>query len=58
METLQQASHKLAEAVYKDAQAQQTAADPGAGQAPPTSESNDEGAVDADYEVVNDDDKK
>ena len=58
MEALQQASHKLAEAVYKDAQAQQAATDPGAGQAPPAGGGGDEGAVDADYEVVNDDDKK
>ena len=55
---LQQASHKLAEAVYKDAQAQQAATDPEAGQAPPTNAGGDEGAVDADYEVVDDDEKK
>lgn len=58
MEALQQASHKLAEAVYKDAQAQQAATDPEAGQAPPTNAGGDEGAVDADYEVVDDDEKK
>ena len=58
MEALQQASHKLAEAVYKDAQAQQAATDPGAGQAPPTNAGGDEGAVDADYEVVDDNEKK
>jgi molecular chaperone DnaK len=58
VETLQTASHKLAEIVYADAQAQQpdgedaTGAGPAPGaQAPP---SQDEGAVDADFEVVDD----
>ena len=53
VETLQTASHKLAEIVYADAQAQQPEGEgpaPGA-QAPP---SQDEGAVDADFEVVDD----
>jgi len=53
VETLQTASHKLAEIVYADAQAQQPEEEgpaPGA-QAPP---SQDEGAVDADFEVVDD----
>jgi molecular chaperone DnaK len=56
METLQQASHKLAEAIYKDAQAQQEGAGPEAG-APPPSNGGDDSAVDADYEVVEDDKK-
>ena len=61
MEALQKASHKLAEEMYKEAQAQQGAeqGDPGsqgdAGQPPQGSA--DEGAVDADFEVV-DEDKK
>ena len=53
VETLQTASHKLAEIVYADAQAQHPEGEgpaPGA-QAPP---SQDEGAVDADFEVVDD----
>ena len=58
MEALQQASHKLAEEMYKDAQAQQG---PEGGPAPEGDAgqpqgSADEGAVDADFEVV--DDKK
>ena len=60
MEALQQASHKLAEEMYKDAQAQQAQAegaptpegDPGQPQGDA-----DSGAVDADFEVV-DEDKK
>ena len=60
MEALQQASHKLAEEMYKDAQAQQAPAegaptpegDPGQPQGDA-----DSGAVDADFEVV-DEDKK
>ena len=59
MEALQQASHKLAEEMYKDAQAQQGAE---GGPAPEGDASQpqggaDEGAVDADFEVV-DDEKK
>ena len=62
METLQQASHKLAEEMYKEAQAQQAQAE-GAGAPPPEGDTGrpqgggDDGAVDADFEVV-DDDKK
>ena len=61
MEALQQASHKLAEEVYKEAQAQQAQA-PGEGAAQagdpgPAQAGGDSGAVDADFEVV-DDDKK
>ena len=60
MEGLQKASHKLAEEMYKEAQAQQ-----GAEQGDPASQGDagqpqggaDEGAVDADFEVV-DEDKK
>ncbi len=59
MEALQQASHKLAEEMYKEAQAQQG---PEGGPAPEGDAdqpqgSADEGAVDADFEVV-DDEKK
>jgi molecular chaperone DnaK len=60
VETLTQASHKLAEIMYKEAQEQQ----PGGGQGPPPPNAEgapppqqDEGAVDADFEVV-DDEKK
>jgi len=62
MEALQQASHKLAEEMYKEAQAQQAQAE-GAGAPPPEGDAGqpqgggDDGAVDADFEVV-DDDKK
>ncbi|MFA6111067.1 MAG: molecular chaperone DnaK [Candidatus Latescibacterota bacterium] len=51
LERLQQASHKLAQAIYQQQQQQQ----PGetAGQAPPRPEKKADGAVDADYEVVN-----
>jgi molecular chaperone DnaK len=60
MEALQQASHKLAEEMYKDAQAQQGAE--GGGPAPEGDAGQpqggaDEDAVDADFEVV-DDEKK
>ena len=59
MEVLQQASHKLAEEMYKEAQAQQG---PEGGPAPEGDADQpqggaDEGAVDADFEVV-DDEKK
>ena len=59
MEALQQASHKLAEEMYKEAQAQQG---PDGGPAPEGDADQpqggaDEGAVDADFEVV-DDEKK
>ena len=65
-EDLMQASHKLAEELYKQASAEQQAAgQPGAEGAGPqeepaqeqAAESADDGAVDADFEVV-DDDKK
>ena len=58
MEALQQASHKLAEEMYKDAQAQQGAEGGPApeGDAGQPQGGADEGAVDADFEVV--DDKK
>ena len=52
--SLQQASHKLAEAIYKDAQAQQQAEAPNGNAA---AGGGDDGAVDADYEVVEDDKK-
>ncbi len=57
MTTLQQASHKVAEEMYKDAQAQQAQGGPapeGAGQ---PQGGGDAGVVDADFKVV-DDDKK
>lgn len=59
MEALQQASHKLAEEMYKDAQAQQGAEGGPApeGDAGQPQGGADEGAVDADFEVV-DDEKK
>ncbi len=58
-ETLQQASHKLAEAIYKDAQAEQAGQQEqpqgeGAGAPPSTGD----GAVDADFEVVEEEEKK
>ncbi|MDF1544440.1 MAG: molecular chaperone DnaK [bacterium] len=62
-ETLIQASHKLAEEMYKEAQQQQEAAgpeEPGAeaeSSEPPSDDTAKDGAVDADFEVV-DDDKK
>ncbi len=55
LETLQQASHKLAEVIYKDAQAQQQTADSNGDQE--AANGGDDGAVDADYEVVEDDKK-
>jgi len=60
MEALQQAAHKLAEAIYKDAQAdeaqQQAASAEGAGDTQQAG--GDGGAVDADFEVVEEDEKK
>jgi len=74
METVTTASHKLAEEIYKEAAAQQAAAqqaagqqtpegegaqaDAGAGGAKPESDGAAENVVDADYEVVDDDEKK
>ena len=51
-EKLQEASHKLAEVVYSDAQAQTAQ---GGSQQPSGSASNGDDVVDADYEVVDDD---
>ena len=51
-EKLQEASHKLAEVVYSDAQAQTAQTN---GQQPSGSASNGDDVVDADYEVVDDD---
>ncbi|MDX9858227.1 MAG: molecular chaperone DnaK [candidate division Zixibacteria bacterium] len=59
-EALMQASHKLAEEMYKQAQSQQQTAGAGTAQPGPQPSGGDgdkDGAVDADYEVV-DDDKK
>ena len=60
LEQLKQASHKLAEVMYQEAQ-QQAGAEPGpgpeGGAPPPPPSGGQEGAVDADFEVV-DDDKK
>ena len=64
MESLSQASHKLAEVLYQQAQAEQAAQEPGPGGPeagpPPEQEQpqqdkkkKDDGAIDADYEVVN-----
>ncbi len=61
-EELMQASHKLAEEIYKHAQSQQQQA-PGGGPEgagatdPGQQETKDDGAVDADFEVVDDKDK-
>ena len=58
VERLNNASHKLAEVIYKETQAQQSP--PGAEGAPPPDSSGappsqqEEGAVDADFEVVDD----
>jgi molecular chaperone DnaK len=58
MDDLMQASHKLAEQMYQQAQAQgQTEEQSAAGEEEAKSEESKEGAVDADFEVV-DDDKK
>ena len=60
-ETLSQASHKLAEEMYKATQDQQQQAAPGEGEQQATGgvgdQADNDGAVDADFEVV-DDDKK
>ncbi len=59
-EALMQASHKLAEEMYKQAQSQQQTAGTGTAQPGPQQSGGDgdkDGAVDADFEVV-DDDKK
>ena len=64
VESLSQASHKLAEVLYQQAQAEQAAQEPGPGGPeagpPPEQEQpqqdkkkKDDGAIDADYEVVN-----
>ena len=58
MTALQQASHKLAEEMYKDAQAEQAQGEPAPeGTAGQPQEGGDSEPVDADYKVV-DDDKK
>ena len=60
METLQQASHKLAEEMYKEAQAEQAQSQTGTGAEGTAAQpqgGGDSGPVDADFEVV-DDDKK
>ena len=58
MTALQQASHKLAEEMYKDAQAEQAQAEPAPeGAAGQPQEGGDSEPVDADFKVV-DDDKK
>jgi molecular chaperone DnaK len=58
MDDLMQASHKLAEQMYQQAQARgQADEQAGAGEEEAKSEESKEGAVDADFEVV-DDDKK
>jgi molecular chaperone DnaK len=52
-ETLMQASHKLAEAVYQQAQQEQAASSDGTGAAP-----DDENVEEADYEVIDEDENK
>jgi molecular chaperone DnaK len=56
IETLQTAGQKLAEAIYKDAQAQE--ASPQQSSEPNNTDTSSEGAVDADYEVVDEDKKE
>ena len=62
VERLNSASHKLAEVIYKETQAQQPptgtegAPPPDSSGAPPSQQ--EEGAVDADFEVVDDDKKE
>jgi molecular chaperone DnaK len=59
VEELMQASHQLAAEMYRQAGQQQAGAQPGAGDEPKASSSETkDGAVDADYEVVDDDEKK
>ena len=53
MEALQQAAHKLAEAIYKDAQAAEAQQQGGDN----AQASGNDGAVDADFEVVEDEKK-
>jgi len=55
-EALMNASHKLAEAVYQQAQASQTASEGGESGSGETAE--DEVVEDADYEIIDDDDKQ
>jgi molecular chaperone DnaK len=56
---LTQSSHKLAEAMYQQASQGAQQAEEGAGnEAKPKSSETDEGVVDADFEEVNDDEKK
>ncbi len=57
VEELMQASHKMAEEMYKQQASQQQAGQPGGpppGQEPPGGKKPDDGAVDADFEVVDD----
>tara|TARA_B100001250_G_scaffold413375_1_gene447309 strand:+ start:670 stop:2592 length:1923 start_codon:yes stop_codon:yes gene_type:complete len=56
IETLQTAGQKLAEAIYKDAQAQE--APPQQSSEPNNTDTSSEGAVDADYEVVDEEKKE
>ena len=56
IETLQTAGQKLAEAIYKDAQAQE--APPQQSSEPNKTNTSSEGAVDADYEVVDEEKKE
>jgi len=58
VDELMQASHKIAEHMYKQQTAQQAGGGGGQGgtsQPPPKDEKRDDGAVDADFEVVDDD---
>jgi molecular chaperone DnaK len=58
LESLEAESHKLAEELYKTAQAQADASEQGSTDNSAASGSNDEEVIDAQYEVVDEDDKK
>jgi molecular chaperone DnaK len=58
LESLEAESHKLAEELYKTAQAQADASEQGSTDDSAASGSNDEEVIDAQYEVVDEDDKK
>jgi molecular chaperone DnaK len=55
VDELMQASHKMAEEMYKQQGAQQAAGDAGQDEGKTGKDKGDEGAVDADFEVVDDD---
>jgi molecular chaperone DnaK len=53
LDELTRASHKMAEAMYKNAGAQQQAQEPASEQPPPPSGGSNDGVIDAEYEDVN-----